>query len=519
MFSLLTTVGCLLAAYWVYSVRSALRVVQNVPGYRPLFSPFTLLGAMLPMTWWNLSSTWSWKLRKTAYFNYSHDVISVVPLIRGPPSYHTCSLDVAQQLLGSEGQRLLPKPRDPIGALVLWGENIFSSEGEIWKRHRRIMAPAFSTKTYAKVLEQTKELYREMVQEEGWEGKVEVVVDSIHRLTMRVAFLVIARCGFGMPIAWTVDEEEDLDEAGTSHALTFVAQTTILRLVVPNWMYRLPIKKPAFRRMDRIWKSLSAFMHKSVEARAQEVAAEPELSNIRGDVFTRLIAAHDRDGKYSLNADEVIGNTFVLMFAGHETTASVLTTALTYLAIHQGEQAKAYEEIISIIPHGHDPTLDDLSQLRHTLACFNESLRLVPAAPMLTREMPEDIVIRAKRPFETTMVLKKGTLVVLDIVAICRNPHIFSEPDKFMPSRWYGISEHDVTMFGIGSRACIGRKFTHTEALTFLALLLRDWQVDVVLGNETREQYEERVMSKGGIIGFTFGVTEPIKLGLQKRVY
>ncbi|KDR68902.1 hypothetical protein GALMADRAFT_145923 [Galerina marginata CBS 339.88] len=68
---------------------------------------------------------------------------------------------------------------------------------------------------------------------------------NIH--TMHVAFLVIARCGFGIPIAWTVDEEEDLDEEGTSNAITFVVKTTILRLLVPNWMYslRLPIKDSA----------------------------------------------------------------------------------------------------------------------------------------------------------------------------------------------------------------------------------------------------------------------------------
>jgi hypothetical protein len=80
-------------------------------------------------------------------------------------------------------------------------------------------------------------------------------------------------------------------------------------------------------------------MHSSVEIRSAEVSENPDLVNERGDVFTRLVAANENDGKYTLSADEVvrqlasnlfplpvmlspclqIGNTFMLMFAGHGT--------------------------------------------------------------------------------------------------------------------------------------------------------------------------------------------------------
>lgn len=81
-------------------------------------------------------------------------------------------------------------------------------------------------------------------------------------------------------------------------------------------------------------------MHSSVEIRSAEVAENPDLVNERGDVFTRLVAANENDGKYTLSEDEVvrqsapnlfphspqclvpnlqIGNTFMLMFAGHGT--------------------------------------------------------------------------------------------------------------------------------------------------------------------------------------------------------
>lgn len=60
------------------------------------------------------------------------------------------------------------------------------------------------------------------------------------------------------------------------------------------------------RRIDQRWKELAAFMHSSVEIRSAEVAESPDLVNERGDVFTRLVAANENDGKYALSADEVV---------------------------------------------------------------------------------------------------------------------------------------------------------------------------------------------------------------------
>jgi cytochrome P450 len=97
------------------------------------------------------------------------------------------------------------------------------------------------------------------------------------------------------------------------------------------------------------------------------------------------------------------------------------------------------------------------------------------------------------------------------------NPNFFPEPEKYIPSRWYGISEHDVSVFGAGPRACIGRKFSQIESLTFLALFLRNWKVDVALSDgETRQEYEERVMGRAGSVGLAFGIGE-ISLRLTKR--
>ncbi|KAJ7458962.1 hypothetical protein FB451DRAFT_577172 [Mycena latifolia] len=60
-------------------------------------------------------------------------------------------------------------------------------------------------------------------------------------------------------------------------------------------------------------------------------------------------------GKLALEEQEIIGNTFTLLFAGHESTACGLAATLGFLAIHQDEQEAACQEIISQIPGSRDP--------------------------------------------------------------------------------------------------------------------------------------------------------------------
>jgi len=82
-------------------------------------------------------------------------------------------------------------------------------------------------------------------------------------------------------------------------------------------------------------------------------------------------------------------------------------------------------------------------------------------------------------------------------------------PDEFRPSRWYGVSDPDVAMFGSGPRACVGRKFAITESINFLSHLLADWRLDVELkGGETRMEYTKRVMSNAGPEGTAFSIKD-----------
>ncbi|KAJ3486345.1 hypothetical protein NLI96_g4310 [Meripilus lineatus] len=386
------------------------------------------------------------------YMNQKHEIISIVPFMLGRPAYHTGSLNVTKQVLEAD-QLTTEKPHELTAALMLWGENLISSNGETWKRHRRIVGPAFNHNT--------------------------------------------------LPMGWNDSETKSEDEGYSyGEALSGVVETTIPRLHV----------------IETTWKTMAKAMDELIISRKEEVStAAIEGKPLGADIFTRLVSEYDDDAKHGLDKQEVIGNTFAMLFAGHETTARVLGATFGFLAIYPEEQEKALQEIRSLLGD-REPTLDDLSNLPHTQGCFYEALRFYPAGVLVTRDILEDITIHVERPEPKTICLEKGSRVIIDMVGVHYDPYVFPNPDAFVPSRWDGVPEHAVSMFGLGPRACIGRRFSITEAVCFLAMFLRDFKVDVVLEpGETREQYRERVMSNAGMIGLAFGV-RTIPLKISRRV-
>ncbi|KAJ6631398.1 cytochrome P450 [Mycena sp. CBHHK59/15] len=468
---------------------AALQLYNHVPGFRPLFDPQSPLGSLIPTCWWNPGYLWPWIWRKTSYFNHQHDVISMVPVLVGQPCYYIGSVEVMRQLFGQEGKIQLVKPLELTTAKI-WGDSIASSSGDMWKRHRRIVGPAFNAKNYSLVATESVRTFRAMFSVEGWETQKEIVIPEINTIILRFTFLIMARCGFGLPVSWE-SKHDGSEMAFLEEALSVTSNTLIPRFIIPRWAYYLPIKK--LREIDRAWNTVLRLMGKLVVTRKQDLSLEDD-SGRYSDILTRLVNASD----------------------GLETSASVLVTTIVCLAINQGEQEKAFNEVQEHIPSDRDPELDDVKNLSHISACLQEAQRLIPALLLMPRDVMENVTIKVTHPQEGFVTFQKGARVVVDDISIHHNPIYFLQPDKYIPSRWYGKSEHDNP--GFGPRACIGRKFAQTEATLFLCLLLRDWQLDVVLKDgESKAEYEERVLGNASLVGTAFGVgLVPIKLSRRR---
>ena len=117
-----------------------------------------------------------------------------------------------------------------------------------------------------------------------------------------------------------------------------------------------------------------------------------------------------------------IGNTFVLLFAGHDTTSSSLAASLALLAYYQEEQEKAYKEVMKVVGENVEFDFSIFSQFPQILAIFMETVRLYPAGEVGIRQCYEDTVLKVpskdgKSPAKD-IVMPKGSIVVLDYIAM-----------------------------------------------------------------------------------------------------
>ncbi|KAJ7578342.1 cytochrome P450 [Mycena floridula] len=497
-------------AHKFFQFRQNARKFSYLPGMRCLFSPASPFGSLIPTFFLNPGLGWQWKWRNQVYSKYGVETMSVIPYLAGRPTIYTSSLEVARQMVSMKGQ--FHKENETSQIVLLWGRNMFAENGSDWRRHHRIMTPAFSPPTYKLVWEQTSGLYDEMIQAEDWCNKSEVVVPSMQEMVSKLALIVISRCGFGHPIAWTADSS-----SGTmsfKDALETVSGSSIARLVVPRWMYYLPIAR--LHEIDKAYNLLAAFMQNLIKARREELlAGVTDNKQVLGkDVFRLMIRASEDEGELRMTDDELTGNTFIMLFAGHETTAKTMNVAIGFLALYEDVQEDIYQQVKNVVSEDGKLSYSDYSRLDKVRASFVEAARMFPAAFMMIRETVETVTLRTdlQDGHGGQIVLDPGTRVIVDLVSLHYNPRYFPDPEEFRPSRWYGASESTMTMFSMGSRTCIGRRFALTEGVSFLSHLLRDWKLHIILNpSETRTQWRQRVMK--GISLMTLGVDSfPIRL-------
>ncbi|KAJ7572134.1 cytochrome P450 [Mycena floridula] len=499
-----TTLICISILSMIYKAYLGKKQLGWTNGMNVLFAPISLIGPLLPESRLNPGLGWHWKRRHLVYQQYGSENISVVPFLHGRSFLYTSSLEVASQVLSSRAPFV--KSVELVSAVSQYGTNLFTANGMEWRRHRRIMGPAFTNETYSLIWNETAAIYFEMCTAEGWDNLSTVAVPAVNVLTTKVALMVLARCAFGKPMPW-IPDNDSFDVVEFGDALVTVSETFIERLALPRWIYSLPIAH--FRKIEKAYTTLTRHIHELIDERRTHGSDDAP----RFDVFSLLIQASEAEGKLALSADELVGNTFFLLFAGHETMSHIWNATIGLLALYDDVQQEIYGDLMNVVGD-RSLTYSDSDHLHKVLACFLEAGRLFPAGYLLMREATEDVVLTTydEHGFKGSIPLEQGANVAIDLIGLHYNARHFPEPEEYRPSRWYDKPESELSIFSVGPRACIGRKFATTEACCFLSHLLRDWKLQIILeSGESREQWRARVLR--GHVSMTFGVGDvPVRL-------
>lgn len=324
------------------------------------------------------------------------------------------------------------------------GKGLLNSEGEQWRRQRKLAAPSFQRSEVAAYGEQMVGCAQNFLRtvEDGRSF-------DVHAQMMHLTLDILVKTLFGTEIARAQEVESALD--AVMHEYSPLRIT--LRSSLPPWL-----TFASRQRIAKLRRALDSVLLELLAERRQNIGKG-------GDLLSRLLASADAQDKMS--DTELRDQTMTLFLAGHETTALALTYALRLLSLHPGIAERARREVSSVFGQ-RLPTVQDLPALVFTRAVLDETLRLFPPAWALARVSLRDRALGE-------LACKAGTEVVIAPWVMHRDQRFFTEPELFRPERWLGkmdLPRGAYMPFGAGPRVCIGQHFALTEALLLLALFL-----------------------------------------------
>ncbi|KAK0466747.1 cytochrome P450 [Desarmillaria tabescens] len=424
------------------------------------------------------------------------DIVSQVSVFPSGVQFVVADVALIKEITSSRSR--FPKPVKLYEALSTFGSNIVASEGELWKKYRKICAPGFSEANNKLVWEETMKIMQELFHD-VWRDEEEAKAENVLDITLAITQFIIGIAGFGRNMSW--QRESNIPEG---HSMTFrdalyhVCDGASIKIILPRLAMGLTAK---WRRVRDAYDELQSYMLEMIRHRRTSDKKEE-----RYDLFSGLLDANEGDIS-QLSESELIGNIFIFFLAGHETTAHTLAYTFTMLALYPDEQEKLYQHINAIVPDNRVPTYEMLPLFTYSLAVFNETLRMFPVVTGIPKISAEDTVLIATSATgeHATIPVPKGASVFLDVPGLHYNPRYWKDPDTFNPSRFLGDWPKEAFMpFSLAARACLGRGFAETEAIAVITLLISRYKIEVTeepqFWGETFEERKNRMLkSKGGL--------------------
>ncbi|WP_422138852.1 cytochrome P450 [Endozoicomonas sp. ALC020] len=354
---------------------------------------------------------------------------------------------------------------NPLWDMSRWffREGLLTSEGEFWRRQRRLAQPAFHHKriaTFAELMvEETVKMLAAWVQkdQEEEEAAFDMAAEMGH-LTARIVSTTL----FG------VDVEE---QAEAIHRQTLLINSEIgerFRALLP-----LPPVLPTPR--DRRFRAAQKELNDAVE---QMISRHRQDNTERGNLLSMLMHARDEETNEQMTDQQLRDEVLIFFTAGTETTANALAWCSYLLSTHPTVRRRLWAEIDEV-SGGRRATLDDLPKLSYTRMVFLEAMRLFPPAWLISRRAVADDEIAGYHIPADTMIFT-SPYVTHRHATFWPNPEGF-EPERFEKER--EIKRFAYFPFGGGPRQCIGNQMAMMEGSLILATLCQQYRLDLVAGH------------------------------------
>ncbi|KAF9224556.1 cytochrome P450 [Gyrodon lividus] len=414
---------------------------------------------------------------------------------------------------------LTPFAKFLTGILVGRG-SLLTSHGEVHKRLRKSLTPAFSIAAIRKLLPIFYDsAYKAKV---AWDSILENSPDGaiieVQEWMNHISLDTMGIAGFSHDFA-------SLDGKRSAVTTVFEEMGNAKPSPVFGYIFVLAHLFPAILSLPNPRTRLTQILNDTMGIISRELLEKTKKENEEGiseeqkdkSIIGLLIKAGSTDSELYMSQEEILAQTKVLLFAGYDTTSASLTWALIELCRDQEAQNKLREELSQL--HG-DPTWDQLTNgLPYLDAVVHETLRLHAPLPETTRvkttlsPLSDPVFIPSSPSPVTHLSIPRGTIVTVPLASVNRSTSFWGPDAKaFQPSRWIdedGMSgrakeiqghKHILT-FSDGPRTCLGKGFAVAEFKVVLSVLVRNFTFEFRDGPETKADIAGGILPRPRIEG------------------
>jgi cytochrome P450 len=344
------------------------------------------------------------------------------------------------------------------------GEGLLSSEGEVWRQHRQVIAPSCDVRSAIRYTPMMGQVAADLVKDWQGMGKQPTVdiYEALREATLEVICQVMFSCG-SKEIVSTIKK-------GFSHA-RLVGRPSFLDLLnMPIWLTRLvrPGRgKGKVEEFEEVVRYLRG-------VRQGEISKGRDFNDYLASMLSARDGAQNGIRMSDLDVDNEIAT---ILNAGHHTTALSMTWSWYLLSQYPDAQVKLQEEVDTVLG-GRAPQYEDLANLKYTRMVMEEAMRLIPPVPTLPRRAVADDEVMGTR-------IKAGMTVFVAPWLLHRKKSIWKDPESYRPERFApeeAKARHRFSYmpFGGGPHICIGSTIAMTEAMMFTATIAQKYHMSLV---------------------------------------
>jgi len=348
---------------------------------------------------------------------------------------------------------------------MLLGNGIIVSDGEFWRKQRRMIQPAFSRQCIdglALKIQKANQQWLARWQDKAEKSGVIDVTDEMSKLSLEI----ILRCLFGDDLDLLIEQEKSNPFSILTDDLSRDMQLVI-----------------RFRALKTL---------------VQQLIDQRRESNAQfHDFLEAFMQAKDKESGEGMTDNEIIDEVMTLIIAGHETSANTLNWAWYELSQNAEVEKKLHAEVDQVVS-GDIPSFEESGLLTFSRQVIEESLRLYPPVWLYSRTAVADDQVAGYD-------IPAGTNIFFTPYYLHRHSEHWDEPDKFNPERFIpeAIKQRHKFVFipfSAGARRCIGDYFSIVEMQIHLGTMAKKFKLEFVAENKVELDPQVNLRSKNNIM-------------------